>query len=187
MAEARNEHRTSPVRGRTDTAQQMPAHRESARQQPERGLTPQRELGAIGRYRDPFSLMDRLFENLGFGSLMPFFGRDVDRGLWAPQIELQERDGKLIVRADLPGMSKDDVHCEIRNDMLILEGERKREQHDEQGGWSERSYGRFLRSIPLPDGVNGDSAKASFDNGVLQITLDVPKHEEKGGKKIEIS
>ena len=108
------------------------------------------------------------------------------RTIWSPRIEVYERDGKLHVSADLPGLSKDDVHVEVLDNQLTLEGERRSEQRDERGGWSERSYGRFFRSIPLPEGVNPDNASASFENGVLHVTLDAPKRAERRGKQIPI-
>lgn len=185
MAEARQNAGTSSSRGRMDTAQQVPSQKEIARRQQSGGLS----------HRDPFSMlndmrreMDRLFNNfgLGFGEMTPMLGRDFDRGLWSPQLDIHEHNGKLMISADLPGLSKDDIHCEIRDNMLILEGERKNEHHDEKSGWSERSYGHFYRSIPLPENVNPDNAKASFHDGVLEITLDAPRNEQHGGKKIEI-
>jgi HSP20 family protein len=191
MAEMRDEKRTTTSSPRrTDTAQPTSSQQETTLR-PSGGLGTRGQSGGLTRYRDPFSLfgeMDRLFQNLGFGGgLMPAFGRDIERNLWSPQIELYEKDGKLHVRADLPGLSKDDVHCEVRDNVLILEGERKQEQKDERGGWSERFYGNFYRAIPLPEGVNPDTAKASFDNGVLEILLDAPKKEGLGAKQIPIT
>jgi len=134
---------------------------------------------------DPFSMlaamrqeMDRLF-NFGPTTLSR-------SSLWAPQIETYEKDGKVHVCADLPGLTKDDVHIDIHDDILMIEGERKQQRHDEARGWSERSYGRFVRSIQLPDGVNPENAKATFKDGVLDIELDAPKVEEKKSKRIEI-
>lgn len=179
MAELRNEKRM-------DKAQPLASHQET-RPRVTEAIMPRRQPGGLGlRSRDPFSMMNDLFENFGFGgSLLPLLSRGMERsGLWSPQIELWEQDGKLHVRADLPGMSKDDVHCEVKDDVLIIEGERKQEQHDERG-WSERSYGNFYRAISLPEGVKSDNAQASFKNGVLEITLDVQKKETQG-KKIQI-
>ncbi|HYU25259.1 MAG TPA: Hsp20/alpha crystallin family protein [Thermoanaerobaculia bacterium] len=172
MAEMRGEKRT-------DQAQPMNIQKETPARS-SGGLATRGQGGLSTRFFEPFSMfreMDRLFQNFGLG-------RDVERNLWSPQIELYEKDGKLLLHADLPGLSKDDVHCEIRDNVLILEGDRKQEQ--ERGGWSERSYGHFFRSIPLPENVNPDTAKASFKDGVLEITLDAPKRVEQG-KKIEIS
>ncbi len=129
--------------------------------------------------------VDRLFDDVGmFGGL----GRpmaELDRNLWTPQVEVYERDNKLHVCADLPGLSKDDVHVDVVDNDLTIEGERTSEQRDERGGWSERSYGRFFRSISLPEGINPDTAKASFENGVLDIAFDAPKRRE-NRRKIEI-
>ncbi len=177
MAEMRGEKRT-------DQAQPMKTQWETPTRSSE-GLATRGRSGLSTRFFEPFSMfreMDRLFQNFGLGQNLGS-GRDLERNLWAPQIELYEKDGKLLLHADLPGLSKDDVHCEIRDNVLILEGERKQQQ--ELGGWSERSYGNFFRSIPLPENVNPDTAKASFKDGVLEITLDAPKKAEQG-KKIAI-
>jgi HSP20 family protein len=82
-----------------------------------------------------------------------------------------------VVRADLPGLKREDVNIEVRDDELILSGERRSEHEESEGGYyrSERSYGSFYRSIPLPEGVDADTAKARFDNGVLEITMQAPQ------------
>ena len=174
-------------RGRTDTTHSVPVERET---RDARGTALTRRGGLGWSLRDPLSLMnalrhdmDELFGNLGFGSVG--FG-DLDRGGWTPAIETYEKDGKLIVATDLPGLSKDDVHVDVRDNILTIEGERKQEKKDEKRGWSERSYGHFFRSVALPEGVNAETAKASFKNGVLEIALEAPKRE-KSGRRIEIS
>src|SRR2546427_469881 len=90
---------------------------------------------------------------------------------WAPAVEMLERNGQLVVRAELPGLSPDDVRIEVSSDgSLVIEGERRSEvEAEEEGGVyrSERIYGRFSRVIALPDGVDVDRAQARFDNGVL--------------------
>jgi len=93
----------------------------------------------------------------------------------------------LIVRADLPGLSKDDVKIHITDDQLIIEGERRQEREENEGGFyrSERSYGSFYRSIPLPEGVSDEDVKASFRDGVLEITMPVSKREQRH-RQIEI-
>ena len=194
--------RTQETRGKSDVARTPETQHELQRQ----GTSERGELGRRGNFdigRDPFQMMhalrrekDRLFDDIGFsGNLLRsprLFGdvdrsfSDVARSMWSPQIEVHERDGKLQVSADLPGLNKDDVKVEVLDNQLNIEGERRSEQRDERGGWSERSYGRFFRSIPLPEGVNPDSASASFENGVLNVTLDAPKREERRGKQIPI-
>jgi HSP20 family protein len=134
---------------------------------------------------NPFSLMrhfsdemDRMFSHSMY--------RHREEDDWWPNIEVSVRDGVVTVLADLPGLNKDDVKVELSDDGLSIEGERKRE-HEEQGhGWrrSERTYGSFVRRIPLPEGANADQARAEFTNGVLKITLPVP--EQKRARQIPI-
>jgi len=141
---------------------------------------PSRDLFAM----NPFSMFRRLSEEMDRAFASSFglgreFGGGLERGLWNPPIEVRERNNNVEVVAELPGMSKDDVKVEFSEDGLILEGEKRREREQEEGGVhrSERSYGRFYRTIPLPDGADPDKAKAEFKNGVL--TVQVPVSEQK--------
>lgn len=170
--------------GKNDVPVNTKTQQETTRSAPSarRDVTRRSDL-EIGR--DPFGMlgalhreMNRLFDDFGFGG----FGRMA----WTPQIEVRERDGKLHICADLPGLTRDDVKVEVMDNNLTIEGERRSEQQDERSGWSERSYGRFFRSIPLPEGVNPDTAKASFENGVLDIAFDTPKLDKPRGRRIEI-
>jgi HSP20 family protein len=142
----------------------------------------------------PFALMrrfteemDHYFANLGMGrggQGMAAAGGE----FFAPPVEVLERDGKFIVRADLPGLTKDDVRVEITNDVLMIEGERRSEHEERQEGGvlrSERSYGMFRRQIPLPEGVNADQATANFKDGVLEISMPAPQQQARG-HQIEI-
>jgi len=118
--------------------------------------------------------MDRAFEGWGLSHGWSHAGGEAT--VWSPAVEVFERDNNLVVRADLPGLSKDDVKVEMTDDGLVIHGERKREHEEKGEGWyrSERSYGQFYRLIPLPDGANADQAKAKFDNGVLEVSVPVP-------------
>ena len=129
--------------------------------------------------------MDRFFSD--FGSGRNLFG-GAQGGVWSPQVEVFQRGNELIVRADLAGLSKDDVKVEINENVLTLQGERKQEREEEREGWyrNERSYGSFYRAIPLPEGTISDSATASFKNGVLEITLQAPPQEVSRGRRLEI-
>lgn len=96
---------------------------------------------------------------------------------WLPEVEVCERNGRLQVHADLPGMSPGDVQIHFANDQLVLQGERRSSRTTAQpGGYyrTERTYGSFRRVIPLPEGVNPDTAQASFHNGVLEVSFDMP-------------
>jgi HSP20 family protein len=109
-------------------------------------------------------------------------------GEWAPAIDVFQRGDDFVVRADVPGMSRDDVSVEVGDDSLTIRGERKYE-HDEEGEGifrSERSYGSFVRVVPLPEGAIADTAKASFKNGVLEIVLQAPPSEVRRGRRLEI-
>jgi HSP20 family protein len=152
---------------------------------------------------DPFGFMvrfneefDRFFNDIGLlrrrpdlGWLVPRTFAEAAPAMWSPQIEIVEKEGKLMVKADLPGVKRDDVKVEIRDNLLVLRGERKDEREEKKEGFyrSERSYGSFLRSIPLPKGTDVDSATAMFRDGVLEITIDIPKLEKPVGKEVVIS
>ena len=139
---------------------------ETARSE-EKGLA-RREPVSIGspfRMLDRFAEeMDRLFDDFGFGRgwIAPRlgFGRPLIRRAeeWLPDVEMLQRNNELVIRADLPGMTKDDVKVDVTEDAITIQGERKREHEEEKAGVyrSERSYGSFYRSIPLPEGAMGD-------------------------------
>lgn len=141
--------------------------------------------------------MDRVFEDFGFGRgwLMPRRGfgspDPVVRGIedWFPDVEIVQRNNELVIRADLPGMTKDDVKVEVTEEALTIQGERKREHEEEKAGVyrSERSYGSFYRSIPLPDGAMADQAKATFKDGVLEVTMPAPPESVKRGRRLQIA
>jgi HSP20 family protein len=140
--------------------------------------------------------MDRLFEDFGFGGglLAPSFGREfgglgeAGRGVWSPQVEVFEREGKLVVRADLPGLTKDNISVDINDDALVIRGERRNEREENEEGYyrSERSYGSFYRRIPLPEGASAEEANATFRNGVLEITMPAPERAEQQRRRLEI-
>jgi HSP20 family protein len=133
--------------------------------------------GAFEMIRRFSEEMDRavahMFENLGLSQGRGFGGPPA----WAPAVDVFERDNNLVVRAELPGMSKDDINIEMTDEGLLIHGERKKEKEEELEGWyrSERSYGEFRRLISLPEGVNAEEAKARFENGVLEITAPIPE------------
>ena len=139
--------------------------------------------------------MDRMFENFGFGRgwMRPRFVSDWTSrpsGLegWAPQLEVFQRTNELVIRADLPGMKKDDVTVDVTEDGIMISGERKQEHEEEKGGVyrSERSYGSFCRVVPLPQGAMADQAKATFKDGVLEITMPAPPEQVTRGRRLEI-
>lgn len=111
------------------------------------------------------------------------------RGEWMPAIDAFQRGNEFVIRAEVPGMHRQDLTVEVGDDTLTLRGERKREFEDDQDGvfWSERSYGSFTRVVPLPPGTIADSAKATFNNGILEIVMQAPSAEARRGRRIDIS
>jgi HSP20 family protein len=141
-------------------------------------------FGLMRRFTDE---MDRIFE--GFGpSLYRFspwgWGGD---SRFSPDVEMLERDGKLLIRADLPGLDKTDVTVDVSDHAVTIAGERKCEHEttDEGVYTCERAYGHFRREIPLPEGVKTDTAKANYKNGTLEITFEVPE-TAKRSRRLEI-
>jgi HSP20 family protein len=135
----------------------------------------------------------RVFGDLGAGRSLAgrnFFSGlpSMDRPAWSPRIEAFQEADKFIVRAELPGLKKEDVEVSVADDALTIQGQRQDERKEEQEGFyhSERSYGSFYRTIPLPEGTLADTADASFRDGVLEIRLQAPPHEVSRGRRIEI-
>ena len=118
--------------------------------------------------------MDQFFGQLAGGSLMPSGGSLAGGPVqWVPAIELVERDGNLVVQAELPGLAVSDVLVEADDEVLTISGERRDEREIEGDGVrrTERLYGRFSRSIPLPEGAKADEIHAAFRDGILEITV----------------
>lgn len=159
------------------------------------------EKGAVARVEptlpsSPFAMMRRLSDDMEriFGDIwgprrLPRLLRGFEFGErhWMPDVEVFERKGEFVVRADLPGMTKDDVKVEIADNELVIQGERKEEKEQKEKGYyaCEHAYGAFYRSIPLPEGIKADEAKAAFKDGVLEITMPA-KTPEKHGRRLEI-
>jgi HSP20 family protein len=106
---------------------------------------------------------------------------------WVPAMDLAETDDQLVLRADLPGLKRDDIEIEVKDNVLTVSGERKAEHEQKGEGFHriERSFGRFSRSLGLPRGIDAKSMTASFENGVLEVRM--PKPEERKATRIEIA
>jgi HSP20 family protein len=137
--------------------------------------------------------MDRVFDDFGFGRRPRHWGRGAGwpfgEEMWTPDIEVFHRNSELVIRADLPGLNKENVNVDVTDGQVTIEGERQRQHEEEREGAyrSERSYGRFSRTIALPEGVIADQAKATFSNGVLEITMPAPPEQARRGRRLEIS
>ena len=121
---------------------------------------------------------DRLFTSL--------FDRNAAAQRWVPAMDLVEHDDHFLLRADLPGLTEDDVNIELHDGSLTISGERKAEHKQQERGFYrlERQFGSFSRTLTLPEGIDGGAIKASFTNGVLEVWI--PKPEERKPRRIPI-
>src|SRR5215216_4584500 len=129
---------------------------------------------------EPFSReVDRLFD--------AFFGEREQGRRWVPPVDLVEAEDHFVLKADLPGLSEEDVSVEVQDGTLSISGERSAEHESHERGWYriERSFGSFNRSLTLPDGVDPDAISAKFDRGVLEVRI--PKPEERKPRRVEIT
>jgi HSP20 family protein len=136
---------------------------------------------AIARW-EPFTLQN-LFEGV-FDAPSPTRSGALRR--WMPAMDLVEADDNFVLRADLPGLTQDDIKIEFEDRTLTVSGERKAENEVKKDGYVrvERAFGSFSRSLTLPQGVDPEAVTASFENGVLEVTI--PKPEERKPRRIEI-
>jgi HSP20 family protein len=128
--------------------------------------------------------MNRLF-NTVFDAPSPGNGSTLRR--WMPAMDLVETDDHFVLRADLPGLTEDDVKIEFEDGTLTVSGERNAEHESKNEGYYrvERAFGSFSRSLTLPQGVDAEAVTANFDRGVLEVRI--PKPEERKPRRIEIS
>jgi HSP20 family protein len=127
--------------------------------------------------------IDTMFDR--FGMERPAFARTASP--WSPEMEVFAKDNEFAIKLDVPGLKKEDITVEVADDHLVLRGERKHEKEEKKEGYfkTERSYGAFYRSVPLPDGVKPEEAKATLSDGVLTIAMPIAKVVEKA-RKLEI-
>jgi HSP20 family protein len=148
--------------------------------------------------RDPFALLqqmtsdvDRLFGQRGWPSFpWPLFRSEpaAETPAWIPGIDVFERDNRLVTKVDLPGLKKEDVKVEVTEGHLAISGERKRETEEKKENFyrSEREYGSFYRAVPLPEGVKLEDVKATFADGVLEVSVPMPVQAAATVRKVEI-
>ncbi|HHY48167.1 MAG TPA: Hsp20/alpha crystallin family protein [Alphaproteobacteria bacterium] len=149
---------------------------------------------------DPFealrSQIDRIFNDFSRGIGFP-------RGFWddgarlpfgwsgngtTPSLDMYEADGKVMISAELPGVDEQDIDISVHDDTLTISGEKKSEFEHKEGETyrSERSYGRFSRSVRLPFQIDPDKVEARYDKGVLKLTIDKPAEAMERVKKIPL-
>jgi HSP20 family protein len=121
---------------------------------------------------NPLRELERMTADLGWPRVAP--------SAFSPSLDVLERDGKLHVRVDAPGVAKEDLHVEVNGGRLTISGERKSEETSEGDRfWHfERSFGSFRRTLTLPRGVDESSVEANYNDGVLEVVIDLPRKPE---------
>lgn len=129
--------------------------------------------------------MNRLFDDSLFRSDRR--SEEVDGGVWLPAVDMFEKDDRLVIKAELPGMDKKDIGLDLKDGVLTLSGVRQHENEvkEENVYRREMSYGRFVRSFTLPADSDADQIKAEFNNGLL--TIEIPKPEQHKPKQIKVN
>lgn len=148
-----------------------------------------RALMEPARPRDPFAVLRQMLSSMerAFDEWPASPGTNRVEA-WAPKIDVMERDSRLITRFDLPGVKKDDVDVEVMDGQLIVSGERKRESEETKGSVyrSEREYGSFYRAVPLPEGCKAEDVRATFVNGVLEVSVPLAAPPQPAARKVAI-
>ncbi len=131
-----------------------------------------------------FEDMDRFMDEVFCTWTTPWW-RTGDMG-WAPSIEVLDRKDSIMVRAEMPGMQKEDIDVSVMGDTMTISGERRQEAEAKEEDYYRRemSYGKFSRSITLPTSVDAEKIEATYENGILEINL--PKIEKAKARKIEV-
>jgi HSP20 family protein len=139
-------------------------------------------------WKEMVSLRDRMNGLLADSLFRPDRREDdVAMGLWYPSVDMFEKDDKVVIKAELPGLEKKDLNLEIKDGVLTLKGERKYDHEVKEENFYRREmcYGKFMRSFTLPAEVEADKITAEFQNGLL--TVEVPKSEARKPKQIKVN
>jgi len=159
----------------------------------------QRDGRSLRRW-DPFEMLEELQEELGrfWGEARPSATRPslwtwrrpaATATTWAPRMDVFEKNGNLIVKAEIPGMKPEDIEVTLDEGDMIIRGERKAESEVKEESYyrMERSYGSFYRRLPLPAGIKPEHISATYANGVLEITIPKPIEQKPEPKKISVA
>ena len=140
----------------------------------------------LWRNRIPFEGLTRWFDDIDTWFDTGF--HDLPETTWRPAIDIEEKDGKYLVKADLPGLEKKDIHLVLRDGYLTLRGERKSEHEENKDNFHriERTYGSFERTFRVPEGVTEKDIHAKYKDGVLELTVPTPKVEEPKTTEVKI-
>jgi HSP20 family protein len=180
MANSTRSNSSTEQRSNTNQNQSRNQSQQMARREG-RGANLARPLSSTGwLIGSPFDLIRRFSDEM-----QGFFGHSAT---WEPNVEVFQRGSDLVVRADLPGLTKDDVIVDVADDVITIRGERREQHEEEHDGFyrTERTYGTFYRVIPLPEGALAETAKATFNNGVLEVVVQAPPRDVSRGRRIEV-
>ncbi|OQY27345.1 MAG: heat-shock protein [Candidatus Cloacimonetes bacterium 4572_55] len=136
---------------------------------------------------DPFREMEELLDRYSRSSRKSLAKSDdktFEVGDWMPVVDIDETDDAFLVKAELPGVKKNDVNVNIENGVLTIRGEKKTETEDKKRHRVECAYGSFVRSFSLPQAIKAEKVEAEYKNGILNLTI--PKSEEAKPKQIEV-
>jgi len=166
----------------------------------EQTTLPVKRVNGKARLLEPLGLLDDIeaeFDRFWrapwtFGRrawLRPFRGFTREGLTWAPRTDIYEKDNAIVVKAELPGLKKEDLQVEIEGDDLVIHGESKAESEVKEEDYyrSERTFGSFYRRMPLPAGVTPDQIHATLNEGVLEITLPKPAETKPAARKIAVT
>jgi HSP20 family protein len=140
--------------------------------------------------RDPFAFLRRMTSELDRVFEEPrWLGPAFEPRAWVPSLEVVEKGNHLIARVELPGLKKEEVTVEVKEGFVQITGERKQEKEvkKEHVYRCEREYGTFFRSFALPEGVAAEDVKASMTDGVLEVSMPLPRPVEARTRKVEIA
>jgi HSP20 family protein len=148
---------------------------------------------------DPLSLFDEMQQDMArfWNQMMPWSTWPMYEPMrssgqmvtWRPSLDVFERDNQIVVKAELPGVKKEDIELEVDRGSLVIRGQRHAEHQVRQDQYyrTERSYGSFYRRLPLPEGVNADNIKANYNDGILEVRIPKPSEEQTQGRKIPLT
>ncbi|MBN2124412.1 MAG: Hsp20/alpha crystallin family protein [Deltaproteobacteria bacterium] len=139
-------------------------------------------------WKETETFADRINRFLGGGSMLPaeWLSDESGIGTWSPAVDVVDQEDRILIKAELPGVDKKDIHVELKNNVLTLEGERREEKETKEERYyrKERFFGSFRRSFAVPEGLDPEAVKAEYKDGVLSV--EIPKPEEKKTRKIAV-
>ena len=160
---------------------------EKAKEKETKAVAPRRPFMDLSRWeRD----MERMMEDFFGRRTRPWWPerwfRTEEMEVTAPAVDLYEEKDDIVVKAELPGIDKNNIEVNLTDHMLTIKGEKKKEEEVKEENYyrSERSYGAFIRTLELPKDVHSDKVKASFKDGILEVRL--PKTEEAKAKEVKV-